>query len=77
VGVKLGHEVIGLLDKDDLALIEHGLLTARYNADKSGISPYNAHLSPLGLKFCEVIQEYQLILEQIDLRQKSGKSRFA
>ena len=70
VGVKLGHQVIGLLDKDDLALIEHGLLTARYAPDKSGILQNDAHLSDLGLKFCEVIQEYQLIREQIDLRQE-------
>jgi hypothetical protein len=60
VGVRIGHKVIGLLDQDDLSLIGHGLLTDRYHGDKSGVSETNAHLTSLGIKFCENIEAYQL-----------------
>jgi hypothetical protein len=58
IGNKLGHNVIGLLDQDDMALIGHGLLRERLHPDKSGIVETDAHMTPLGIKFCQNIEEY-------------------
>ncbi len=60
IGNKLGHHVTGLLDRDDLALIDHGLLTGRHNVDKSGINAANGHLTDLGLMLCQNVEVYQL-----------------
>ena len=60
IGKKLGHDVIGLLDQDDMALIGHGLLKERLYADKSGIVENDAHMTPLGIKFCQNIEEYRI-----------------
>jgi hypothetical protein len=58
VGKNIGHQVLGLLDRDDRALVKHGLLTARLHPDGSGIGENNAHMTDLGIKFCENIETY-------------------
>jgi hypothetical protein len=60
IGKKLGHDVIGLLDQDDMALIGHGLLKERLYADKSGIVGNDAHMTPIGIEFCQNIEEYRI-----------------
>jgi hypothetical protein len=60
VGNKLGHQVIGLMDRDDLALAEYGLLTPRYHPDKSGINENDGHLSQLGIMLCRNVETYRL-----------------
>lgn len=60
VGQKLGHNVIGLLDRDDLALVNTGLLSPRMHADNSGINEANAHMTHLGILFCENIETYHI-----------------
>jgi hypothetical protein len=69
LGKKLGHDVIGLLDQDDMALIGHGLLKECLYADKSGIVENDAHMTPLGIKFCQNIEEYRI--ESADERRGS------
>jgi hypothetical protein len=69
IGKKLGHDVIGLLDQDDMALIGHELLKERLYADKSGIVENDAHMTPLGIKFCQNIEEYRI--ESADERRGS------
>lgn len=63
IGKKLGHQVRGLLDQDDLALVGYGLLTRRQWSDHSGITENDAHMSELGIKFCENIETYHADLE--------------
>jgi len=60
VGNRLGHNVHSLLNLDDLALVEMGLLTERRGPDRSAIMEGNAHLTDLALTFCEEIQKYHL-----------------
>jgi hypothetical protein len=69
IGKKLGHDVIGLLDQDDMALIGHELLKERLYADKSGIVENDAHMTSLGIKFCQNIEEYRI--ESADERRGS------
>jgi len=64
IGNKLGHDVIGLLEQDDTALISHGLLTERYYPDKSGIMETDAHMTPLGIRFRQNIEEYHVELDE-------------
>jgi len=59
VGKQLGHTVVGLLDRDDAALAELGLLIRRY-PDSGGVNTQNARLSDLGLSFCKNIESYHL-----------------
>ncbi len=66
VGKNIGHQVLGLLDRDDQALVEHGLLTPRFHADGSGIGENNAHMTDLGIKFCENIETYHVDLLRSD-----------
>ena len=60
MGEKLGHTVIGLLDQDDIGLVDCGLLTPRYHPDKSGINENDAHLTALGILFCRNVETYCL-----------------
>lgn len=59
IGNKLGHSVSALLNLDDLALIKLGLLSPRV-FDESSINQSDAHMTDLGIKFCEDIQTYHL-----------------
>ena len=59
VGKKLGHNVTSLLDLDDKALSDSGLLNRRGGLD-TGLNILNARLTDLGIKFCEEIQKYHL-----------------
>jgi hypothetical protein len=52
-----------------MALIGHGLLKERLYADKSGIVENDAHMTPLGIKFCRNIEEYRI--ESADERRGS------
>jgi hypothetical protein len=61
VGRKVGHQVLGLLDQNERALIEHGLLTPRV-LEGSAIREADAHLTDLGIKFCENIETYHIDL---------------
>jgi len=58
VGQVLGHNVIGLLEQDDNAVRDYGLVTDRLTMDRNKISTRDAHLSPLGLIFCKNIETY-------------------
>jgi hypothetical protein len=69
IGEKLGHDVIGLLDQEDMALIGHGLLSKRLYADKSGIVENDAHITRFGIKFCQNIEQYRI--ESADERRGS------
>jgi hypothetical protein len=60
IGNKIGHHVIGLLDQDDLALIDAGLVTERRHMDKSGVMENDARLTSLGIAFCRNIETYQM-----------------
>ncbi len=60
VGTILGHNVSSLLNLDDLALTDLGLLSGRTLSDRSGLTQTNARLTDLGIKFCEEIQKYHL-----------------
>jgi hypothetical protein len=60
VGQRLGHQVTALLNQDDLALEGYGLTMPRYHGDKSGLNENDAHLSKLGILFCQNIETYNL-----------------
>ena len=57
---KIGHNVVGLVELADKALVENGLLTERFHGDRSGITQGNGRLSDLGLQFCANIERYQI-----------------
>jgi hypothetical protein len=59
IGKKLGHSVTSLLDLDDKALADSGLLHHRGAMDR-GVNTLDARLTDLGIKFCEEIQKYHL-----------------
>lgn len=59
VGKKLGHNVISLMNLDDAALSESGLLHRRADLDRT-LNITSARLTDLGIKFCEEIQKYHL-----------------
>jgi hypothetical protein len=60
VGNQLGHGVLGLLEKDDIALMQHGLVIQRQTHPGATIHTYKAHLTDLGITFCENIQTYEM-----------------
>jgi hypothetical protein len=59
VGDKLGHRVSALLNLDDAALAEFGLLHSR-NLDSHTVGLIDARLTDLGITFCEEIRKYHL-----------------
>lgn len=59
VGKKLGHNVTSLMNLDDAALSDLGLLHRRGALD-TGLNVLDARLTDLGIKFCEEIQKYHL-----------------
>lgn len=56
---KLGHTVQTLTKQDEQVLLDLELITPRRYGDGSGISPANARLTDLGIKFCENIETYK------------------
>ena len=59
VSKEMGHNVLGLVERDDSTLITEGLITDRQHPDRSGIDGRNARLSDLGIKFCEYLVKYE------------------
>ncbi len=62
VGKQLGHEVMGLLERDDDSLVENGLLTPRLPSDNNKVMENDARLTPLGVVFCQNIETYQVAI---------------
>lgn len=60
IGGILGHQVSALLNLDDLALVDYGLLSHRLGVDRTGINQNDAHMTDLGIKFCQEIKKYHL-----------------
>ena len=58
-----------MLDQDDMALIGHGLLRNGFTPTRGGIVENDAHMTPLGIKFCQNIEEYRI--ESADERRGS------
>jgi hypothetical protein len=56
---RLGHDILGLVERDERVLMENGLLTGRQWPDESGVKDENGRLTILGVKFCENIESYE------------------
>ena len=56
-----------LLNLDDLALVDYGLLSRRQGVDGSVINQTQAHMTDLGIKLCQEIQKYHL-----ETRERAG-----
>jgi hypothetical protein len=65
---RLGHGLSSLIEKDERALVDTGLISSRLNAPTvpQVIRDDNARLTDLGLKFCENIQNYRLELSRVE-----------
>jgi|GEM_PF-866767 len=61
----IGHKITGLIRVHEKKLTEMGLLSARIG-DPNRIDPSNARLTDLGIKVCENIKNYQLVLDEIE-----------
>lgn len=61
----IGHGVTGLVDIHERNLMEMGLLSKR-DLDHVGIAADNARLTDLGIKVCENIRNYQLVLDEVN-----------
>jgi hypothetical protein len=55
---RLGHQIKGLVERDERVLIQNGLLTGRTWSDESGINDGSGRLTLMAFKFCENIQTY-------------------
>lgn len=62
----IGHKITKLIGLHEKKLTEMGLFSERFHGDLSGIRPENARLTDLGIKVCENIKNYQLVLQEID-----------
>ena len=62
----MGHKITGLIGLNEKRLTELGLLTERQHADLSGINPANARLTDLAIRVCENINNYQVVLREVD-----------
>lgn len=56
---KLGHRIAGLVEQDERALMQNGLLTGRTMIDESGINDGNGRMTSLAFKFCENLKTYR------------------
>jgi len=63
VSEKIGHNIRTLIMQDEEMLISYGLLVDRHLPDRSGISPRDARLSDLGVKFCSYLSDYEKSVE--------------
>jgi len=61
----IGHNMAGLIGVHEKKLTELGLLSQR-SENQRGTSPVNARLTDLGIKVCENIKNYQLVLHEIE-----------
>lgn len=68
----IGHGVTGLIGLHERKLTELGLFSPRMWGDGSGISPSNARLTALGVRVCENIKDYQIVLQEIDSEPDAG-----
>jgi len=58
----MGHNISGLVGVHEKKLSELGLLSGRQWGDGSGIYTANARLTSLGIKVCENIKNYQIVI---------------
>jgi hypothetical protein len=59
ISKRLGHEVLGLIERDERVLMQNGLLTARQWGDESGVTDAGGRLTDLAHKFYENIEQYR------------------
>lgn len=59
---ELGHDVVGLVDQDERALVAVGLLTERVWGDGSGVRDDKGRLTDLAFRFCRNIETYHVDL---------------
>jgi hypothetical protein len=64
---RLGHGLFPLVIRDSIALEQHGLINARvaigsapHQPTQNFVSPVNARITNLGIRFCENIQSYNV-----------------
>jgi hypothetical protein len=62
----MGHKITGLVDIHEKKPTELGLFSERQWGDGSGIYPTNARLTALGIKVCENINNYQIVIRELD-----------
>lgn len=58
VANRIGHGVLSLIEQDEAVLMQLGIITPRLQADRSGVDLNDARLSDLGVKICELIENY-------------------
>jgi hypothetical protein len=58
VANQIGHRVLTLIERDETALVDYGLITPRLLADRSGVNLDSARLTDLGLSIGELIESY-------------------
>jgi hypothetical protein len=58
VAGRIGHSVFSAIEQDEAVLIQHGIITARTQTDRSGVILENARLTDLGVKICSLIDNY-------------------
>jgi len=62
----IGHRITKLIGLHEKRLTEMGLFSERFHGDLSGIRPENARLTDFGIKVCENIKNYQLVLDEVN-----------
>jgi hypothetical protein len=70
---RLGHKVSSLVVRDQVALVNQGLLSARidispgaYQPEQHWVDKQNARITDLGIKFCENLKTYELVKVEMD-----------
>jgi hypothetical protein len=66
VAARMGHNLSSLTELDESALIQYKLVSERTMSDKSGVQAVNGRLTDLGLKFCEAVQNYDKMKEELE-----------
>jgi hypothetical protein len=74
MAARLGHQLSALVQQNERALIENGLLAPSHGSgDLELIREHNARMSDLGMRFCENLQHYEAEPEPLTSDKGAGK----